>query len=136
MFKGLDHLAIVVKDTEEALSFYRDVLGLPVLVSEVVNTPPVRLTHLDMGNTVLQLVEPIDDDHPLQNYLAEHGEGLHHFCFRVDDVPTTMNALPQHGLKATAETPHSGVEGRQAAFIHPDKTRGVLIEFTGEAPDA
>lgn len=135
MFQGLDHLAIVVKNTEEALKFYRDVLGLPVVVSEVVNDPPVRLTHLDMGNTHLQLVEPIDDDHPLQQFLTEHGEGLHHFCFKVDNVPQTVDALPAHGLKSRFPNPHSGPKGKQAAFLDPEDTRGILIEITGEAGD-
>lgn len=135
MFQSLDHIAIVVKDTEEALKFYRDVLQLPVVVSEIVNTPPVRLTHLDMGNTELQLVEPIDDDHPLQAYLAEHGEGLHHLCFRVDNVSHIIDSLPQHGLKARSPFPHSGPRNRQAGFIDPENTRGVLFEFTGDTPD-
>lgn len=66
MFNKLDHLAIVVRDTDEALKFYRDILGLPVLFSQDLPDAPVKLTHLDMGNTHLQLVQPLTTDHPLQ----------------------------------------------------------------------
>ena len=83
---GLDHFAIAVPDTEEALKLWRDKLGFPVLYSEDVNDATVRLTHLDLGNTHLQLVQPLSEDHPLQDWLKKNGAGLHHFCLNVDDV--------------------------------------------------
>ena len=70
MLKGLDHLAIVVANTEEALKVWRDKFGFPVLYSEAVNNNTILLTHLDLGNTQLQLVEPLVADHPLQAWLA------------------------------------------------------------------
>jgi methylmalonyl-CoA/ethylmalonyl-CoA epimerase len=79
-FRGLDHLAIVVDDTEAALAVWRDQVGLGVLFSEVVNNGAIRLTHLELGNTHLQLVEPLTNDHPLRDWLRQHGPGLHHFC--------------------------------------------------------
>lgn len=133
MFKELDHLAIVVRDTDESLKFYRDVMGLPVLFSQELPDQPVRLTHLDMGNTHLQLVQPLSDDHPLQAWLDEHGEGLHHFCFFVDSVEKMIETLPEHGIPSRDKTPRSGPNGRRAAFIDPENTRGVLIEITSEA---
>src|SRR5437588_12612734 len=72
MFKGLDHIAIVVADTEVALQTWRDRFGLPVLFSETINGGTVRLTHLDLGNTHLQLVQPLTADHPLAAWLATH----------------------------------------------------------------
>lgn len=134
LFDGLDHLAIVVRNTDEALPFYRDVLGLPVVLSEVMADSNVRLTHLDMGNTHLQLVEPLTADHPLVTYLDEHGEGLHHLCFKVDDVEHVMAALPEHGLAPQPNEPHGGPRGKLAAFINPAGTRGVRFEFTGPPP--
>ena len=84
--KGLDHLAIAVPDTEQALKLWRDTLGFPVLYSEDVNGGTVRLTHLDLGNTQLQLVQPLTPDHPLQTWLKSNGSGLHHLCLAVDNV--------------------------------------------------
>src|SRR5688572_1905313 len=86
MFNAFDHVAIVVKNTEESLSFYRDKLGLKLLFSEVMHDQNVRLTHLDLGTGHLQLVEPLTPDHPLSEHLRKHGEGLHHICFQVDNV--------------------------------------------------
>jgi methylmalonyl-CoA/ethylmalonyl-CoA epimerase len=132
MFKGLDHIAIVVRDTDEALTFYRDILGLPLLFSEVLDEQGVRLTHLDLGNAHLQLVQPLKEDHPLSVYLRERGEGLHHLCLKVDSVPQALESLPAHGLESRDAVPRRGPRGRQAAFIKPEMTRGVLFEVTGE----
>jgi methylmalonyl-CoA/ethylmalonyl-CoA epimerase len=133
MFKSLDHLAIVVRDTDQALKLYRDKLSLPVLFSEVLPDQPVRLTHLDMGNTHLQLVQPLTEDHPLQAWLDEHGEGLHHFCFLVDSVEETVNNLPEQGMQSRDDTLRSGPNGRKAAFIDRTSTHNVLIEITSES---
>src|SRR2546423_1589703 len=70
MFKSLDHLAVVVPNTEAALLIWRDKFGLPVLFTETINNGTLRLTHLDLGNTQLQLVEPLASDHPLAAWLA------------------------------------------------------------------
>jgi methylmalonyl-CoA/ethylmalonyl-CoA epimerase len=136
MFKQLDHLAIVVRDTDEALSFYHDTLELPVLFSEVLEEQSVRLTHLDLGNVHLQLVQPLTAEHPLSRHLQERGEGLHHLCFKVPSVAQAIAALPARGLPSRDLQPRRGPRGRQAAFLDPTATRGVLIEITSKAIDA
>ena len=135
MFKEVDHIAIVVRDTEEALRFYRDQMGLPVLLSEALDEVGVRLTHLDMGNVKLQLVQPLAEDHPLSRHLDEHGEGLHHVCWRVEDVSSAMAQLAEHRLGAKGGEPHPAPLGGSAAFIEPSMTRGVLWEMTAPAAD-
>lgn len=131
LFKQLDHIAIVVRDTEQALKFYRDTLGLSVVLSETIPSGNVRLTHLDMGNVHLQLVQPLTDDHPLKSHLDEHGEGLHHLCFQTDDVAQSLARLDERGLRAQSATPHDAPRGRKAGFIAPETTRGVIWEMTG-----
>lgn len=125
---GLDHLAIVVADTEEALKIWRDKMGLPFLYSEDVNDGTVRLTHLDLGNTQLQLVEPLTPDHPLQDWLKKNGSGLHHFCLKVDDVSEAMKASPV----ATASASHQGTQGKRAVFLDRVATDNVQVELTGK----
>ena len=132
MFNGIDHLAIVVPDTDAALLVWRDKFGLPVLYSEVVNNGALRLTHLSLGSTQLQLVQPLQDGHPLQAWLKEHGAGLHHFCFAVDDVSAAAAELPAHDLAAARPEPHQGTLGRRALFINPAGTDGVQVEITGK----
>jgi methylmalonyl-CoA/ethylmalonyl-CoA epimerase len=130
-FLGLDHFAIVVPDTDEALKLWRDKLRFPLLYSEVVNNGAVRLTHLDLGNTHLQLVEPLTPDHPLRAWLTKNGgAGLHHFCLRVADVAAAHSALTADGL-VTAQ-PHQGTQGKRALFLDKNATDGVQVEVTGQ----
>lgn len=125
--QGLDHFAIAVPDTEAALKLWRDTFGFPLLYSEVVNQGTVRLTHLDLGNTQLQLVEPLTPDHPLQAWLRERGPGLHHVCLRVADIDEARAASPV----PTAPAPHQGTQGKRALFLDKATTQGVQVEFTG-----
>ena len=126
--QGLDHLAIAVPDTEEALKIWRDKFGFKVLYSENVNGATVRLTHLDLGNTQLQLVQPLTPDHPLQVWLAKNGPGLHHFCLKVDDVGEAMKDSPVQ----TAPNLHQGTQGKRALFLDKTATQGVQVEMTGK----
>ena len=82
MIRRLDHIAVVVSDTEQALLHFRDRLGLRVAAVDEPPEVPVRLTYLDLGNTYLQLVEPLDPGHATAVWLAENGEGLHHVLLR------------------------------------------------------
>lgn len=132
MFKTVDHIAILVRDSEEALTFYRDRLGLPVLTSERLEAAGVRLTHLDMGNVELQLVEPLSEDHPLSRELESRGESFHHLCWRVENTKEAMVKLKEYGLRPKVGEPHPGPAGNQAAFIEPADTRGILWEMTGK----
>lgn len=129
-FTRLDHLAIVVSDTEEALKIWRDRVGLAVLYSEIVNEGAVRLTHLDLGNTHLQLVEPLLPRHPLKVWLKKNGPGLHHFCLGVEDVGAAHAGLPKLGL-GVAPAPHQGTQGKRALFLDKSSTQGVQLEVTG-----
>jgi len=132
-FQRLDHIAIVVRDTDEALALYRDRLGLPLLFSQVMPDAPIRLTHLDTGSGVhLQLVQPLDASHPLSAWLQKHGEGLQHLCFKVESVAESMRTLPGLGLAVRDKAPRSGPNGRAAAFLDPSSTRGVQLEITSE----
>ena len=124
---GLDHFAIAVPDTQAALKLWRDQMGFPLLYSEDVNDGTVRLTHLDLGNTHLQLVEPLTPDHPLQDWLKKNGPGLHHFCLNVDDVAAAGEASPL----PTAPRLHQGTHGKRALFLDRNATDGIQVELTG-----
>ena len=128
--QGLDHFAICVPSTEDALKTWRDKLGFPVVCSEVVNNGAVRLTHLDLGNTHLQLVEPLTPDHPLRAWLAQNGPGLHHVCLKVADVGASRIELRLDGLAGDA-APHQGTQGKRALFLAKAATQNVQLEVTG-----
>ena len=128
MFKGLDHFAIVAANTEEALKVWRDQFGFPVVCSEIVQGGAVKLTHLDLGNTHLQIVEPLLPDHPLHSWLETHGPGLHHFCLRVDDVGEAREELAAKGWAFA--NPHQGTQGKRALFLDTNATHNVPVEIT------
>jgi methylmalonyl-CoA/ethylmalonyl-CoA epimerase len=128
-FKGLDHVAILVPETEAALRLFRDRLGLPVLFSEVVNNGAIRLTHLDLGNVHLQLVEPLQESHPLAAQLRQNGPGLHHLCFAVENVAEAVAELAEAGFAAAPL--HQGTQGKRAVFLHPQTSDGIRLELTG-----
>jgi len=130
-FKSLDHLAIIVPDTQEALGIWRDRIGLKVLYSELVNDGTVRLTHLDLGNTQLQLVEPLAANHPLKVWLATNCSGLHHICFSVEDVGEARRELPKRGLPVAPRI-HQGTQGKRALFLDTTGTQRVQVEVTGQ----
>jgi len=132
MFTSLDHVAIVVADTDEALVIFRDRLKLPVLFSEVLGEQAVGLTHLDLGNCHLQLVEPLGEDHPLRMALQAGNSQLHHLCFKVESVSTALQEFPSKGIVMRDTLPRRGPHQRKAAFIDPAATGDVLFEITSE----
>lgn len=127
VLRRLDHVAVIVRDTEAALAHFRDRLGLEVAHSEELHVPHVRLTFLDAGNAYIQLVEPLDPELELAQFLEEHGEGLHHICFAVDDVAAAAAALAPPD--ASEVRLGSGL-GRVAAFVPGPAAHGVRIECT------
>jgi methylmalonyl-CoA/ethylmalonyl-CoA epimerase len=125
LLRRVDHVAILVHDTDAALRYYEGELGLAVHSTEEIDSPHVRLTYLDAGNAFLQLVEPLDAESALRAWLDDHGEGLHHICFGVDDVPAAAAALSD-GVPPTLG---SG-RGRTSAFVTTGESHGVRIECT------
>lgn len=124
--RRLDHVAVLVRSTDDALRFYEGRLGLHVHSSEVIEQPHVRLTYLETGNAFLQLLEPLDPDSQLGAWLDEHGEGLHHLCFGVDDVAGAVAALSDRGSDITLGTGR----GRVSSFVSASASHGVRIECT------
>jgi methylmalonyl-CoA/ethylmalonyl-CoA epimerase len=126
LVRRLDHVAILVRSTDEALRFYEGRLGLRVQSSEEIDSPQVRLTYLDTGNAYLQLVEPLDPVSPLGVWLEEHGEGLHHICFGVDDVAEAVTAISD----PSSTTVLGNGRGRVSSFVTVSDGNGVRIECT------
>lgn len=124
--RRLDHVAVAVRDTEAALAYFRDRLGLQVAHSEEQESPRVRLTYLDAGNVFVQLVEPLDPEHELARWIAEHGEGIHHVCFGAEDP---VDAAAELAVNGAAPAPGSG-RGRVSAFVPGDVAHGVRVECT------
>jgi methylmalonyl-CoA/ethylmalonyl-CoA epimerase len=131
MPKRIDHVAIIVRDIEQALLFYRDTLGIiPGEIKEV-PTEQVRIAFLPMGGpggSEIELVQPTTPDSSLARYLEKRGEGLHHICLEVDDIDAALADMQARGAPILDTVPRIAAEGR-AVFIHPRAANGVLLEL-------
>jgi methylmalonyl-CoA/ethylmalonyl-CoA epimerase len=127
--KNINHIAIVVDELDAALEFWRDVLGLRVESIEDVPEQEARVAFLPSGTSKIELVEPTTSESGIARYLQKFGPGLHHFCIEIEDVAATLELLKEHRVRLINETPQIGADGRIYAFIHPESTKGVLLEL-------
>jgi len=127
---AVDHIAIAVKNLDEALAFYKAALGLPEIGIEIVAEQGVRVAKLDIGNTHIELLEPLGPDTPVGKFIASKGPGLHHICVKVDDINSELEKLKSQGMRLIDETPKIGAGGAKIAFVHPKSTGGVLLELS------
>lgn len=127
--KRLDHIAIAVHSIAESLPFYES-LGLKKLEIEIVEEQGVKVAKLDIGNTHIELLEPLSPDTPVGKFLAQKGPGLHHICIGVADIEADLAQLKSSGTKLINETVKIGAGGAKIAFVHPKATGGVLLELS------
>jgi methylmalonyl-CoA/ethylmalonyl-CoA epimerase len=127
--KGLDHVAIAVKDLDQAIALYRDVLGLELTEIEEVPDQQVRAAIFGHGMGRVELISPTVSDSGVARFLAKRGEGLHHICIEVEDIEAAIAAMKARGAPMIDETPKPGTGGAKVAFIHPRGSHGVLVEL-------
>lgn len=127
--KGLDHVAIVVRDLDAAIRLYRDTLGLELSEIEEVPEQKVRTAIFGKGMGRVELICPTTKDSGVARYLDKRGEGLHHICLEVEDLEAALAALRKAGAPLIDESPKPGAGGARVAFVHPKGTHGVLTEL-------
>ncbi|MGI8545064.1 MAG: methylmalonyl-CoA epimerase [Aridibacter sp.] len=125
----ISHLGIATKDIQEALKFWQDALGLEQIHSEVVEDQKVRVAMLPIGETSIELIEPMSEDSPISKFLEKRGGGIHHIAVEVEDIEKSLEKLKSEGMKLIDEHPRIGAEGCLIAFVHPKSTNGVLLEL-------
>jgi methylmalonyl-CoA epimerase len=131
MPKRIDHVAIIVRNIEQALAFYRDTLGIEPSEIKEVPTEQVRIAFLPLGGpggSEIELVEPSSTNTSLLKFLEKRGEGLHHICLEVENIEAALVELQEKDVPVLDQTPRTAAEGR-AIFIHPKGTNGVLLEL-------
>ncbi|MTI68298.1 MAG: methylmalonyl-CoA epimerase [Firmicutes bacterium] len=129
MVGKVDHIGVAVKDLEETLKFYRDVLGLELQGTEVVKDQRVKVAFLPVGDTEMELLESTDKEGPIAKYINKKGEGIQHIAYRVDDIEKAIKEMKEKGIKMIDEKPRYGAGGAKIAFLHPKSTHGVLVEL-------
>jgi methylmalonyl-CoA/ethylmalonyl-CoA epimerase len=127
--KGLDHVAIAVKDLDQAIAHWRDALGLELAEIEEVPEQQVRTAIFGHGMGRVELICPTVPDSGVAKFLQKRGEGLHHICVEVEDIDAALAGLKAKGAPLIDTEPKIGAGGARIAFIHPRGANGVLVEL-------
>ena len=130
-FSRVHHVAIIVRDIESSLGFYRDTLGLPVGLVLPIESDDVIIAFLDVGESKIELVQPTSTTTGVARFLEKKGEGFHHLCFETPDVDAALTDLGARGVELIDEAARKGAEG-PVAFLHPRSCNGVLVELIEE----
>jgi methylmalonyl-CoA epimerase len=125
----LDHIGIATRNIDIAIEEYRKLFALEVQQREVLQDRNLEICFLDLGNTRLELLAPTQPQSPISKFLDTRGPGIHHLCYRVDDIDAELKRLKQIGTKLIDEVPRPGAHGTMIAFIHPSACGGVLTEL-------
>ncbi|HUE83575.1 MAG TPA: methylmalonyl-CoA epimerase [Pyrinomonadaceae bacterium] len=125
----IDHIGIATRELESALAIWAGTLGLALAATEEVPDQGVRVAMLPIGETRIELLEPIGEDSPVGKFIEKRGPGIHHIAIKVDDILAVLEQLKEKGTRLIDNTPRVGADGCLVAFIHPAATNGVLLEL-------
>jgi len=133
MIVALDHIAIAVPDLEKSIKRFMEDFQLDFSGQEDVKGAKTSTTFFPVPETSIELVHPLNDEGPIKAYLEKKGGGLHHLCFRSDDINADVERLKAKGYQFLSEAPYAGAHNSQVIFIHPKSCDGVLIEINQPA---
>jgi methylmalonyl-CoA/ethylmalonyl-CoA epimerase len=135
MLSTIDHVGVAVEDIDAAIAVYRDALGMPLVHRETVAEQGVDAALLDVGDSHVELLQPLGSETAVGRFLARRGPGLHHVAYRVEDIEATLNALAGAGIRLIDEQPRVGIRRSRVAFVHPASVGGVLTEIVEPAEE-
>jgi len=124
----LAHVGVAVRNLAEAVGFYRDVLGLEPAPAEAADGATIVV--VPAGGAAVELLASADPESPIGKYLARHGPGIHHLCFRVPDLDRALARCRAAGYRLIDDVPRAGADGHRVAFLHPQATAGILLELS------
>ena len=124
----IDHIGIAVSSVDKAKDFYQAV-GLEISHVEIVEEQGVKTAFLKVGESNIELLEPINENSPVFKFIEKRGEGIHHIAFKVENINQVLTFLKEKGFRLINEKPTKGAHGKLIAFVHPKSTGGVLIEL-------
>ena len=127
--RKIDHIGIAVRSIQEALKLYEGILGLKVSGYEDVEEQGVRVAMLPIGDSRIELLEPLHADSPVEKFMSKRGEGIHHISVCVDNIESALERFKAAGVRLIDSTPRRGAGNSKIAFIHPAGMHGVLLEL-------
>lgn len=131
----IDHIGIAVADLNQAITLYSSTTSAEIILRETIQAQGVELVFLNTGATKIELLAPLRADTPLGRFIDKRGPGLHHICYRVENLVAELSQLAQKGFTLIDSAPRPGAGGSQIAFISPKSFNGVLTELC-EYPNA
>jgi len=131
MLGRLNHVAIAVPDIAAAAATYRDTLGATVTAPQLLPEHGVTVVFIELGNTKVELLEPLGDASPIAAFLAKNpAGGMHHVCYEVDDIIAARDRLKASGARVLGSgEPKIGAHGKPVLFLHPKDFQGTLVEL-------
>jgi methylmalonyl-CoA/ethylmalonyl-CoA epimerase len=131
MIGRLNHVAIAVPDLDAAVATYRDALGATVSQAQDEPDHGVRVVFVELPNTKIELLEPLDESSPIQAFLDKNPSGgMHHVCYEVDDILAARDRLQAKGARIIGDgEPKIGAHGKPVLFLHPKDFSGTLVEL-------
>jgi methylmalonyl-CoA/ethylmalonyl-CoA epimerase len=135
MLTAIDHVGVAVPSIDDALALYRDSLGMELVHRETVAEQGVDAALLDVGDSHIELLQPLEPDTAVGKFLSRRGSGLHHVAYRVASVQETLDACAAAGMRLIDAAPRTGIRGSRVAFLHPASTGGVLTEIVQPAEE-
>lgn len=130
MITGLDHIAIAVPDLQKAIARFLEDFNLSFEGMEHVAAQKTSTAFFPLPPTSIELLHPLDGEGPIATYLEKRGGGIHHLCFRTDDIDADFARLKAKGYQFLSDEPGPGAHGCRVIFIHPKSCDGVLIELS------
>jgi len=125
----IEHIGIAVKNLDESIKYYEQVLGLECYNIEDVKDQKVKTAFFQVGDTKIELLESTDPEGPIGKFIEKKGEGIHHMAFAVQNIEEKLKKAEENGIRLIDKQPRKGAEGLDIAFLHPKSTFGVLTEL-------
>jgi len=129
MIKTIEHIGVAVKNIENSVHIFRDLLEIPfdrMYESDAIKT---KIAFFPLGESTIELIEPMDPSSPAAKFIEKRGEGIHHICLGVENVEAALRHYEAKGIELLNKEPRKTADGRIIAFLHPKSTNGVLIEL-------
>lgn len=127
----IDHTGIAVRDLEEAITFYTEVLQ-GELVDRYTNRSPgveTELAVIHVGDDVIELLRPTSETSPIARFMKARGKGVHHIAYRVNDLEESMAELKRNGITFLEDTLRTTAKGRRLIYMNPRHSGGVITEL-------
>ncbi|SDD74555.1 methylmalonyl-CoA epimerase [Pricia antarctica] len=132
--KKLEHIGIAVRDLEASNTLYKKLLGTASYKTEEVISEGVKTSFFRMGDSKIELLQALDKNSPIAQFLEKRGEGVHHIAFAVDDIKVEVERLKSEGFTVLNEEPKRGADNKLVVFLHPKSSGGVLVELCQDIP--